>query len=953
MSDSPQNSSKDAGAANVDVRSSPKPQSLLPTMLPVLRSPSKLRSQTPPTAVGSHQPEAADGRRSTTPDIGYDVDVGSRVLVGGVKSGRLHYVGKAHFAEGEWCGVELDDADGLHDGTVDNIRYFVCRSKHGIFAPRAKVTLKVVVQEPRVDGTGEGQGPQHSLSSLLRRKTGVDGGGGSPKTAAVSRLTKFSSGYFSAVVIPPKWDEHSEFIGAQLARSKPMRPLSMVDGRHDGSRIPARQKQHQQQQRPLSASQVEDIALQSGLKSSLHLHSDAKISGMLQQQRAQPGGRKRNKRVTFGDEVTFSDDDELRGSDAVAMTDESADDDETSHVDSHTALTLAYDLEFGSSESVGIVPAVVEQNADLKSNSSGNFPNKNRQRGADDRLQEEPDGEYFTSRADEKTAGDNSSMSSAELERCIDLEISDVRTPELEMSFSSSEEDGVKAASTRREKSITIAGKNSAEIAWNEEDEDGVEARATENPNDRKNILRQIVDDSNQRRGSLQESFDSMRHREDGTMDPSRRYSSAAMTKSCQSAGFGELAALKVVGGSASLELARTALAQYADLVKAAREDHAAAARLQSTRNGGSRPSSTSTETTFATNATATSTPEQQYAGCYKRNVPQEEKLTGDVGRSKDSTAMQTRSPNADTLPLPGTANAAAVGSSTKTDLSSSPDLLSSQESLRDEETEYETFDGEDLHNIDEELIGSTQSGDSLASVQSLPRDNAGGGANDDDDNNDDEDEDEEDDLSSEDSLSTAVTAAECRRRQFDELAAETVNGCGVGGAGDEMVDSEGNIVVIGTRHIDEDWLNRVNDTISSEFHLVGGVESLRDLGDLTGIRIENGFAGIGGGGGGGGGSGGSDRSVPGLSSSPTGGMFDVGARLRDSGGSSSGSDLRRDERPMSLISNSSTDTGTLFRLLLRSAQDEIQDSRRVDVLSNYISSVPPANTLQSVVIVK
>jgi len=68
--------------------------------------------------------------------------LGSSVLVGGVKPGRLRYIGGVHFVAGQWCGVELDDADGLHDGVVDGVRYFTCRDGHGIFAPRHRVVLR-------------------------------------------------------------------------------------------------------------------------------------------------------------------------------------------------------------------------------------------------------------------------------------------------------------------------------------------------------------------------------------------------------------------------------------------------------------------------------------------------------------------------------------------------------------------------------------------------------------------------------------------------------------------------------------------------------------------------------------------------------------------------------------------------------------------------------------------
>lgn len=34
---------------------------------------------------------------------------------------------------GTWIGVELDTPMGKNDGTVQNITYFTCKPKHGIF----------------------------------------------------------------------------------------------------------------------------------------------------------------------------------------------------------------------------------------------------------------------------------------------------------------------------------------------------------------------------------------------------------------------------------------------------------------------------------------------------------------------------------------------------------------------------------------------------------------------------------------------------------------------------------------------------------------------------------------------------------------------------------------------------------------------------------------------------
>lgn len=92
--------------------------------------------------------------------------LGARVLVGGLKSGQLRYLGRVHFAEGEWCGVELDEADGLHDGAVGGVRYFACARMRGIFAPRFRVTSSQQLSQQ--------QQPQQ-----LKRQDSFTPGGGS------------------------------------------------------------------------------------------------------------------------------------------------------------------------------------------------------------------------------------------------------------------------------------------------------------------------------------------------------------------------------------------------------------------------------------------------------------------------------------------------------------------------------------------------------------------------------------------------------------------------------------------------------------------------------------------------------------------------------------------------------------------------------------------------------
>ncbi|CAL2036761.1 unnamed protein product, partial [Caenorhabditis brenneri] len=68
-------------------------------------------------------------------------DIGRLVDVVNVGKGFLRYVGPIHGKEGLFCGIELLEANGKHDGSFQGVSYFIATPQHGIFAPIFRVTL--------------------------------------------------------------------------------------------------------------------------------------------------------------------------------------------------------------------------------------------------------------------------------------------------------------------------------------------------------------------------------------------------------------------------------------------------------------------------------------------------------------------------------------------------------------------------------------------------------------------------------------------------------------------------------------------------------------------------------------------------------------------------------------------------------------------------------------------
>jgi len=67
--------------------------------------------------------------------------LGCRVRTKAGDVGTTRYVGPIDGREGIWIGIELDQPNGINDGSANGIRYFSCPERHGLFTREANLTL--------------------------------------------------------------------------------------------------------------------------------------------------------------------------------------------------------------------------------------------------------------------------------------------------------------------------------------------------------------------------------------------------------------------------------------------------------------------------------------------------------------------------------------------------------------------------------------------------------------------------------------------------------------------------------------------------------------------------------------------------------------------------------------------------------------------------------------------
>ncbi|CAF1284245.1 unnamed protein product [Rotaria sordida] len=98
-----------------------------------LRPPQQTSTTTTTTTISSQQASPTSGDSSNN-----QLTIGDRVIANG-KSGAVAFIGPTKFADGEWIGIILDEAQGKNDGSYEGTRYFETEPNRGLFCRSTKV----------------------------------------------------------------------------------------------------------------------------------------------------------------------------------------------------------------------------------------------------------------------------------------------------------------------------------------------------------------------------------------------------------------------------------------------------------------------------------------------------------------------------------------------------------------------------------------------------------------------------------------------------------------------------------------------------------------------------------------------------------------------------------------------------------------------------------------------
>ena len=193
-----------------------KPPSLSPSVGKKLPGPARQSqgapgiAKTPPRQAPPPQPQPVETSEPA------ELEIGDKVLVGGVKPGTIAFLGPTQFARGVWAGIVLDTRDGKNNGCVNGVQYFECEASKGLFARPEKLSL-LAKATPSAGAAGLSKtspsGPPQEAKGEFSVGDRVAIEGGKQGKVAFYGPTKFSRGIWVGVVLETPEGKNSGRVG--------------------------------------------------------------------------------------------------------------------------------------------------------------------------------------------------------------------------------------------------------------------------------------------------------------------------------------------------------------------------------------------------------------------------------------------------------------------------------------------------------------------------------------------------------------------------------------------------------------------------------------------------------------------------------------------------------------------------------------------------------------------
>ncbi|KAK5644359.1 hypothetical protein RI129_005659 [Pyrocoelia pectoralis] len=142
-----------------------------------------------------------------------DFKIGDRVIIKstqGSKVGTLRFMGVTEFANGDWCGIELDEPRGKNDGSIEGIRYFDCRPQYGLFSPVTKVSKSPLKYKPGNCVIHSGAGlPPSGMKRVSSKESMLSMTSSIASTASNTRRVRLGVNSLTPQIVTPKTTANS------------------------------------------------------------------------------------------------------------------------------------------------------------------------------------------------------------------------------------------------------------------------------------------------------------------------------------------------------------------------------------------------------------------------------------------------------------------------------------------------------------------------------------------------------------------------------------------------------------------------------------------------------------------------------------------------------------------------------------------------------------------------